>query len=129
MAVAKRELGRTGLQVTTLGYGTVELRGAPRARNITEQQAETAARIAEAAAEGYSRTDYCAASEHSRKPAEARARIEQYADGPYLEMFAREAAPGWTIWGNQIDKFAQIRMTDGSPKTRQQHYWTLEKNG
>jgi aryl-alcohol dehydrogenase-like predicted oxidoreductase len=29
MAVAKRELGRTGLQVTTLGYGAMELRGAP----------------------------------------------------------------------------------------------------
>ena len=41
MAVAKRELGWTGLQVTTLGYGTMELRGAPRARDITEAQAET----------------------------------------------------------------------------------------
>jgi aryl-alcohol dehydrogenase-like predicted oxidoreductase len=41
MAVKKRELGRTGLQVTTLGYGAMELRGAPRARNITEEQAET----------------------------------------------------------------------------------------
>src|SRR5437867_534473 len=41
MAVAKRELGRTGLQVTTLGYGAMELRGAPRARDITEAQAET----------------------------------------------------------------------------------------
>jgi aryl-alcohol dehydrogenase-like predicted oxidoreductase len=41
MAVAKRELGRTGLQVTTLGYGAMELRGAPRGRDITEGQAET----------------------------------------------------------------------------------------
>jgi aryl-alcohol dehydrogenase-like predicted oxidoreductase len=41
MAVSKRELGRTGLQVTTLGYGAMELRGAPRARDITEAQAET----------------------------------------------------------------------------------------
>jgi aryl-alcohol dehydrogenase-like predicted oxidoreductase len=41
MAIAKRELGRTGLQVTTLGYGAMELRGAPRARDITEEQAET----------------------------------------------------------------------------------------
>jgi aryl-alcohol dehydrogenase-like predicted oxidoreductase len=37
----KRELGRTGLQVTTLGYGAMELRGAPRARDTTEAQAET----------------------------------------------------------------------------------------
>ena len=41
MAVPKRELGCTGLQVTTLGYGAMELRGAPRARDITEVQAET----------------------------------------------------------------------------------------
>src|ERR1700726_2753247 len=41
MAVAKRELGRTGLQGTTLGYGAMELPGAPRARDNTEAQAET----------------------------------------------------------------------------------------
>src|SRR2546430_516873 len=37
----KRELGRTGLQVTMLGYGATELRGAPRGRDVTEAQAET----------------------------------------------------------------------------------------
>lgn len=37
----KRQLGRTGLQVTMLGYGAMELRGAPRGRDITPQQAET----------------------------------------------------------------------------------------
>src|ERR1700729_1511941 len=37
----KRQLGRTGLQVTTLGYGSMELRGAPRARDTTDAQAET----------------------------------------------------------------------------------------
>ena len=37
----KRELGRTGLQVTMLGYGAMELRGAPRARDTTEAQTET----------------------------------------------------------------------------------------
>jgi aryl-alcohol dehydrogenase-like predicted oxidoreductase len=41
MAVAQRQLGRTGLHVTRLGYGAMELRGAPRARDITEAQAET----------------------------------------------------------------------------------------
>jgi aryl-alcohol dehydrogenase-like predicted oxidoreductase len=41
MAVAKRQLGRTGLEVTALGYGAMELRGAPRARDITDAQAET----------------------------------------------------------------------------------------
>ena len=37
----KRKLGRTGLEVTMLGYGAMELRGAPRARDISEAQAET----------------------------------------------------------------------------------------
>src|SRR5438445_2630112 len=37
----KREIGRTGLQVTMLGYGAMELRGAPRGREVTEAQAET----------------------------------------------------------------------------------------
>jgi aryl-alcohol dehydrogenase-like predicted oxidoreductase len=37
----RRDLGRTGLPVTMLGYGAMELRGAPRGRNVTEAQAET----------------------------------------------------------------------------------------
>lgn len=43
--------------------------------------------------------------EHSRKPEEARVRVERLVAGPYLELFAREARPGWTVWGNQTDKF------------------------
>jgi N6-adenosine-specific RNA methylase IME4 len=43
--------------------------------------------------------------EHSRKPVEGRQRIEAYCEGPRLEMFSREAAPGWVAWGNQTDKF------------------------
>lgn len=45
--------------------------------------------------------------EHSRKPEEAAARIERYCDGPYLELFARAERPGWTVWGNETDKFAR----------------------
>jgi len=37
----RRHLGRTGLAVTMLGYGAMELRGAPRGRDVTEAQAET----------------------------------------------------------------------------------------
>jgi aryl-alcohol dehydrogenase-like predicted oxidoreductase len=36
-----RQLGRTGLEVTMLGYGAMELRGAPRGRDVTEAQSET----------------------------------------------------------------------------------------
>ena len=35
-----RILGRTGLEVTMLGFGAMELRGAPRGREITPEQAE-----------------------------------------------------------------------------------------
>ncbi|MDA0365772.1 MAG: aldo/keto reductase [Chloroflexi bacterium] len=35
-----RELGRTGVQVTTLGYGAMELRGGSRGREIPDEQAE-----------------------------------------------------------------------------------------
>lgn len=34
-----RELGRTGLQVTTLGYGAMELRGGPRGREVSPADA------------------------------------------------------------------------------------------
>lgn len=37
--------------------------------------------------------------EHSRKPDEQYALIEDCSPGPYLEMFARHARPAWTVWG------------------------------
>jgi aryl-alcohol dehydrogenase-like predicted oxidoreductase len=37
----RQMLGRTGLEVTTLGYGAMELRGAPAGRLITDEQAAT----------------------------------------------------------------------------------------
>jgi N6-adenosine-specific RNA methylase IME4 len=44
--------------------------------------------------------------EHSRKPDEQYERIERLVAGPYLEMFARQARPGWQAWGNQTDFFS-----------------------
>ena len=41
--------------------------------------------------------------EHSRKPDEQYPLIEGCSPGPYLEMFARGARPGWTVWGTQAD--------------------------
>ncbi|MGD9470630.1 MAG: MT-A70 family methyltransferase [Novosphingobium sp.] len=43
--------------------------------------------------------------EHSRKPDAQYDRIEALVAGPYLELFARTARPGWTAWGNQVGKF------------------------
>jgi len=45
--------------------------------------------------------------EHSRKPDEIHERIERLVDGPYLEMFARSPRRGWTVWGNQTEKFTE----------------------
>ncbi len=39
--IPKRQLGRTGLSVTMLGYGAMEIRGAPRGRDVNDRQAET----------------------------------------------------------------------------------------
>lgn len=39
--------------------------------------------------------------EHSRKPDEQYALIQSCSPGPYLEMFARQAQPGWTAWGDE----------------------------
>jgi N6-adenosine-specific RNA methylase IME4 len=43
--------------------------------------------------------------EHSRKPDCVHGRIERLVAGPYLELFARAPRPGWTVWGNETDKF------------------------
>ena len=39
--------------------------------------------------------------EHSRKPDEQYPLITSCSAGPYLELFARGARPGWSIWGDQ----------------------------
>ena len=39
--------------------------------------------------------------EHSRKPDEQYDLIEACSPGPYLEMFARYARPGWSAWGDE----------------------------
>lgn len=39
--------------------------------------------------------------QHSAKPEKFSRVIEQVSHGPYLEMFARRAVPGWDVWGNQ----------------------------
>lgn len=41
--------------------------------------------------------------EHSRKPDEVRERIVRIAgDVPRTELFARQRAPGWSAWGNEV---------------------------
>jgi N6-adenosine-specific RNA methylase IME4 len=41
---------------------------------------------------------------HSKKPDETRDRIIRlFGDLPRVELFARQAPPGWDIWGNEVD--------------------------
>ena len=41
--------------------------------------------------------------EHSKKPEEARRRIEALmGDVPKIELFARRTSPGWDVWGNEV---------------------------
>jgi N6-adenosine-specific RNA methylase IME4 len=49
---------------------------------------------------------------HSEKPEEAFALIEAVSPGPRLELFARRARPGWTVWGNEVPCKANTRITD-----------------
>jgi len=46
----------------------------------------------------------CDRSRHSEKPFIIRDMIRRASPGPYLEMFARVPAEGWTCWGNEIDR-------------------------
>lgn len=49
--------------------------------------------------------------QHSRKPDEARRRIElMYPDARKIELFAREQPEGWDVWGNQVERFVWARQ-------------------
>lgn len=54
--------------------------------------------------------------EHSRKPEAIYRRIERLVAGPYLELFARQERPGWTVWGNETNKF--------KPRTEWDSMWS-----
>lgn len=43
--------------------------------------------------------------EHSRKPDEFYDIVESCSPGPYLEMFARGARKGWSVWGDQSEEY------------------------
>ena len=48
--------------------------------------------------------------QHSKKPDEARERIVALmGDVPRVELFARQTAPGWDVWGNEVEPTAGLR--------------------
>jgi N6-adenosine-specific RNA methylase IME4 len=44
---------------------------------------------------------------HSQKPEDFFRLVQRASPGPYLELFARRARPGWTTWGNEIESERQ----------------------
>ena len=56
--------------------------------------------------------------EHSRKPDELYAIIENCSPGPYLELFARHYRERWTQWGDELDNGATLdSLAPGKRKT------------
>jgi N6-adenosine-specific RNA methylase IME4 len=45
----------------------------------------------------------CGRGRHSAKPEQVRAMIERASPGPYLELFGRLPAAGWTVFGNEVE--------------------------
>lgn len=47
---------------------------------------------------------YAPIDKHSKKPSETRERITALVgELPRVELFARNSAPGWDLWGNEVD--------------------------
>ena len=102
-----------GFNYKTVGYvfikqtkrGTVCI-GAPAIRRAPiARPAYWRARQAEAASSDVHQLIVAPRRKHSRKPDCTRERIERLVAGPYLELFARSERPGWTAWGDELDKF------------------------
>mgnify|MGYP006921281366 CR=1 FL=1 len=49
---------------------------------------------------------------HSQKPEQLQNKLEQMYTGPYLELFARRARPGWICVGNEIEQTRDSFNTD-----------------
>ena len=50
-------------------------------------------------------------TKHSAKPLAVRQRIEEmFPTQAKIELFAREQAPGWSVWGDQVQSDVQIKF-------------------
>lgn len=54
--------------------------------------------------------------QHSRKPDEFYALVEQVSPGPRIDLFSREKRTGWDQWGDACDFFPK-EMTDKAPQS------------
>lgn len=71
-------------------------------RNCTEQLIFATKGKAPIQFKGQMNWGFMPLKDHSCKPEECYEVIERCSLGPYLEMFARQAHPGWYVWGNEI---------------------------
>lgn len=62
------------------------------------------------------------AREHSRKPDEVPKMLEELFAGPYLEIFSRTKREGWTVWGNETDKFSAEETPETTEKLCRQSF-------
>jgi N6-adenosine-specific RNA methylase IME4 len=51
--------------------------------------------------------------QHSEKPVEMREMIEKVSYSPYIELFARKPAPGWHVWGNEVQSDIDLLKKGG----------------
>jgi N6-adenosine-specific RNA methylase IME4 len=65
--------------------------------------------------------------EHSRKPDCVHERIERLIAGPYLELFARQRRPGWTVWGNEVDRFGEYNADDDFARSIDEAYAAIRE--
>ena len=57
--------------------------------------------------------------EHSKKPDVTRDKIIELAgDLPRVELFARQKAPGWDVWGNEVDSDLSLTPQETVSETR-----------
>ena len=48
--------------------------------------------------------------EHSRKPDDQYAMVEELFAGPYAEVFSRTSRAGWDTFGNEVGKFDEVEV-------------------
>lgn len=56
---------------------------------------------------------------HSRKPVNMRQMLERVSYPPRLEVFAREAYPGWDCWGDEVQRIEERRDTYANQELHQ----------
>lgn len=52
------------------------------------------------------------AREHSRKPDEFYDMVVERCPGPYIDIFGRQSRDGWSVWGNEAEKFDIVREVE-----------------